>query len=86
MLPPILVKLYLVHHLRSFSSISSSVIFFLRVLSALCGVEGVGVLVALVLEGVGVGLPGSEVALAMGDVAASLVESGRGRGSMTERV
>lgn len=45
-----------------------------------------GVLVAVVLEGVGVGLPASEVALAMGDVAASLVESGGGRGSMTERV
>ncbi len=42
--------------------------------------------VAEVVEGVGVGLASSAVVSVMGDVAASLVESGGGRGSITERV
>ena len=64
-------------HSRSFSRISSSVIFvFLRVLSALRGA---------VEEGVGVGLLLSADGGEMGEVAASLVGGG-GRGSITERV
>lgn len=60
---------------RSFSRISSSdILVFLRVLSAARGrvAEGVGLLLSA----------GGE----MGEVAASLVGGGAGRGSITERV
>lgn len=79
-------------HLRSFSRISSSDIFFFLVLSCARGRDGPGAGLALggLLGAASAGAVGLTAAAAavggmMGEVAASLVAGG-GRGSITERV